>query len=168
MFSVNASGHPFWIQTVSGAYSSGNIYSTGITNGGDDVGTITFSVPYNAPSTLYYVCQFHSGMAGTINISDVGPQGVAGPQGPQGPGANQQLNTTSSVIFGSLSVTGSLGFYGVELAVQPVTTGTTIGATTGTGDLVTVDTTFTGNTGTSSYTIGDIVNALKKIGLLGN
>jgi hypothetical protein len=80
-FSVNASGHPFWIQTVAGAYSSGNIYSTGITNGGAAVGTITFTVPYDAPNTLYYVCQFHSSMAGTINIKDVQPSGLVSSSG---------------------------------------------------------------------------------------
>jgi hypothetical protein len=69
-FSVSASGHPFWIQTVSGAYSSGNIYSSGVTNNGTQVGTITFAVPYDAPSTLYYVCQYHSSMQGTINLID--------------------------------------------------------------------------------------------------
>jgi len=84
-FSVNASGHPFWIQSVSGAYSSGNIYNTGVTNNGAQVGTITFDVPYDAPSTLYYVCQYHASMAGTINISDLGPAGPQGPTGPQGP-----------------------------------------------------------------------------------
>jgi len=67
-FNVNASGHPFWIQTVAGAYSSGNIYNTGVTNNGAQNGTITFTVPNNAPSTLYYVCQYHSLMQGTINI----------------------------------------------------------------------------------------------------
>ena len=67
-FTVNASGHPFWIQTVSGAYSSGNIYSTGLTNNGAAVGGITFTVAAGAPNTLYYVCQYHSSMAGTILI----------------------------------------------------------------------------------------------------
>ena len=67
-FTVNASGHPFWIQTVTGAYSSGSIYSTGVTNGGDDVGLVEFTVPVGAPSTLYYVCQFHSSMGGTITV----------------------------------------------------------------------------------------------------
>jgi hypothetical protein len=67
---INASGHPFWIQTVAGAYSSGNVYSSGVTNNGTAIGTITFVVPYNAPNTLYYVCQFHSAMQGTINITD--------------------------------------------------------------------------------------------------
>ena len=67
-FTVNASGHPFWIQTVSGAYSAGNIYSTGLTNNGTAVGGITFTVAAGAPNTLYYVCQYHSSMAGTILI----------------------------------------------------------------------------------------------------
>ncbi len=58
-FSISASGHPFWIQSVSGAYSSGNIYNNGVTNNGTQSGTITFAVPYDAPSTLYYVCQYH-------------------------------------------------------------------------------------------------------------
>jgi hypothetical protein len=69
-FVINASGHPFWIQTVSGAYSSGNIYSTGTTNLGTDNGTITWTIPLDSPSTLYYACQYHSSMQGTINIVD--------------------------------------------------------------------------------------------------
>ena len=67
-FTVNASGHPFWFQTTSGAYNSGNTYSTGVVNGGDDVGLIEFTVPVGAPSTLYYICQYHSSMNGTITV----------------------------------------------------------------------------------------------------
>jgi plastocyanin len=67
-FTVNASGHPFWFQTTSGAYNVDNTYSTGVTNGGDDVGLIQFTVPVGAPSTLYYICQFHSSMNGTITV----------------------------------------------------------------------------------------------------
>jgi len=67
-FTVNASGHPFWFQTTSGAYNSANTYSTGVTNGGDDVGLIQFTVPAGAPSTLYYICQNHSSMNGTITV----------------------------------------------------------------------------------------------------
>jgi hypothetical protein len=69
-FVVNASGHPFWIQTISGGYSSGNVYSTGTTNLGTASGTITWTVPTNAPDTLYYACQYHSSMQGTINLLD--------------------------------------------------------------------------------------------------
>ena len=62
---VNASGHPFWIQTVSGAYSSGDVYSTGITNNGAQSGHIIIELPSNAPQ-LYYACQYHSSMAGSV------------------------------------------------------------------------------------------------------
>jgi hypothetical protein len=65
---INASGHPFWIQTVSGAYSSGNVYSTGITNGGAQVGHIIVELPQNAPNNLYYACEFHSSMQGSIAV----------------------------------------------------------------------------------------------------
>ena len=69
-FNVNAAGHPFHIQTVNSAYSSADVYTSGVTNPGVAVGTITFTVPGGAPNTLYYVCQFHSSMKGTINIID--------------------------------------------------------------------------------------------------
>jgi hypothetical protein len=62
---VNASGHPFWIQTSSGAYNAGNVYSTGITNNGTENGHILVELASNAPQ-LYYACQYHSSMAGSI------------------------------------------------------------------------------------------------------
>jgi len=62
---VNASGHPFWIQTSSGAYNSGNVYNTGITNNGTQSGHILVELASNAPQ-LYYACQYHSSMAGSI------------------------------------------------------------------------------------------------------
>jgi hypothetical protein len=67
---INASGHPFWIQTVPGGYSSNNIYNTGITNNGSQNDTIIFVVPMDAPNTLYYACRFHSSMQGSITITD--------------------------------------------------------------------------------------------------
>ncbi len=66
---VSASGHPFWIQTSSGAYNAANVVTSGITNNGTELGYITFQVPSDAPNTLYYVCQNHSVMAGTINVT---------------------------------------------------------------------------------------------------
>jgi hypothetical protein len=69
---VNASGHPFWIQTVSGAYSSGDVYSTGITGNGTQVGSILVELPDSAPSGLYYACQYHSSMAGAISVKTAG------------------------------------------------------------------------------------------------
>ena len=69
LFNVNASGHPFWIKSVSST-GTGNAYSNGVTGNGVQVGTLTFAVPTNAPATLFYNCQFHSAMKGTLNIID--------------------------------------------------------------------------------------------------
>ena len=69
-FNMNASGHGFGIQTSSGTWNSSNEYTTGITNARASTGIIRFSVPNNAPSTLYYACtSSHSGMVGTIHIT---------------------------------------------------------------------------------------------------
>lgn len=69
-FSINASGHPFWIQTTTIPYNSANVYNSGVTGNGTQVGTLTFNVPLDAPNTLYYVCQFHASMNGIINITN--------------------------------------------------------------------------------------------------
>lgn len=85
VFNVNAVGHPFWIQTTGGGYNSSNVYSTGVTGAGTDSGTVIFEVPFDAPSTLYYQCQNHSMMYGTIVISNAGgADGATGPTGPAG------------------------------------------------------------------------------------
>ena len=60
-FNINASGHPFYIKT-SQTTGTGNQYTNGVTGNGTQSGTLTFAVPYNAPSTLYYICQYHSAM----------------------------------------------------------------------------------------------------------
>ena len=71
-FIINASGHPFWIKTVN-SVGTANAFSNGVTNNGDDVGTITFVVPGNAPASLHYNCEFHASMNGAINVSDPVP-----------------------------------------------------------------------------------------------
>ncbi len=67
-FAVNVSGHPFWLQTQSGAYNSNIIYSSGVVGGGSTVGTITWRVPNDAPSTIFYVCKWHPSQNGQINV----------------------------------------------------------------------------------------------------
>ena len=57
-FNINASGHPFYIKTSSST-GTGNQYTSGVTGNGTQSGTLTFAVPYNAPNTLYYNCQYH-------------------------------------------------------------------------------------------------------------
>lgn len=68
-FQVSASGHPFWIKTVQGN-GTGNAFTTGVTGNGTSIGTVQFTVPTNAPSLLYYNCQFHPPMTGELNIVD--------------------------------------------------------------------------------------------------
>ena len=68
-FSVNASGHPFYIKTIQGS-TTANAYTNGVTGNGVTVGTLTFAVPTNAPGTLYYNCSVHAAMTGTITIID--------------------------------------------------------------------------------------------------
>ena len=68
-FNVNASGHPFYLsETNNGTHNGGSAYETGVTGGGAQVGTVTFVVPINAPSTLYYYCSVHPNMGGQINV----------------------------------------------------------------------------------------------------
>jgi len=69
-FSINVSSiHPFYIKTTSGT-GTGNQYNEGVSGQGVTSGIITFAVPTNAPSTLYYQCSNHGGMTGPLNIVD--------------------------------------------------------------------------------------------------
>lgn len=71
-FTLNVTGsHPLWIQTQGGAYNASYVYNDGVLdNGSNNGGTITFIVPFDAPDTLYYQCQYHPMMYGQINIYD--------------------------------------------------------------------------------------------------
>ena len=69
IFNVNAPGHPFLIKTTA-TLGTGDTYNNGVTNNGASTDTLTFTVPMDAPDTLFYICEFHSSMVGTINIID--------------------------------------------------------------------------------------------------
>jgi carbon monoxide dehydrogenase subunit G len=68
-FNVNTPGHPFYLNSVQDT-GTGNVYSSGVTRNGAVAGVITFTVPMNAPNTLYYNCEFHGSMTGIITITD--------------------------------------------------------------------------------------------------
>lgn len=65
-----------------------------------------------------------------------------------------------------LSIAGPVGMFGAAPVDQQATTGTTTGFTAGAGTAALDDSTFTGNTGSAAYTVGDIVLALKNLGVL--
>jgi hypothetical protein len=61
--------YPFWIRTAQIADIGVTYdYNKGVVNNGDSTGTITFTVPYDAPNTLYYVADNNSVMGGKLNI----------------------------------------------------------------------------------------------------
>jgi hypothetical protein len=69
--SANGATHPFNLQTsdpsVAG-YSVGDLYTTGTS--GDNEGVYVWTVPMDAPNSLYYVCTNHGGaMFGTITVA---------------------------------------------------------------------------------------------------
>lgn len=65
-----------------------------------------------------------------------------------------------------VSGNADIGLYGVTPVGQYSTTGTSTGFTAGAGTTVTHLSTFTGGIGSTAYTIGDIVRALKLLGPL--
>ena len=75
-FSVDASGHPFYIQTSAGAYNASNVYTDGVTGGGAQEGNVDFNVQFDAPNLLYYVCSNHSGMGNAIHILNKDSDGL--------------------------------------------------------------------------------------------
>jgi surface protein len=65
-FSVNATGHPFYLKTVAGIGTDNQI--SGVTNNGTTSGSVVWT-PTTA-GTYYYQCSVHSGMVGTITIEN--------------------------------------------------------------------------------------------------
>ena len=62
--SVQGGAHPFRIQSTQGL--TGTAYTTGQSGSGTSV--LYWTVPMDAPSTLYYQCTIHALMNGTINV----------------------------------------------------------------------------------------------------
>jgi Domain of unknown function (DUF5011)/Chaperone of endosialidase len=63
-FNVTTPGHPLEIRRS----ANGATYSAGVTNNTSTSGILTFTVPFNAPSSLAYQCTIHTGMAGVIKV----------------------------------------------------------------------------------------------------
>lgn len=61
---------------------------------------------------------------------------------------------------------GKIGFFGITPVVKPTSTGEADGVSVGAGTALTHTATFTGDNGTTAYTLSDVVKHLKDLGLL--
>ena len=74
---VSAQGHPIRFSTTSnGTHGGGTEYTTGVVKD-DSAYTTTITVAAGAP-TLYYYCQYHSGMGGQVNTDNHGSSNFEG------------------------------------------------------------------------------------------
>lgn len=78
---------------------------------------------------------------------------------------NLILGTGAGTKIGT-STSQKLAFFNSSPIAQPSSVGTTTGFTAGSGSTAKDDSTYTGNTGTKAYTVGDIVKHLKDLGLI--
>ena len=80
--------------------------------------------------------------------------------------AHDSTTSRECIRVESSGTAAMIGVLGATAIARYNTTGTTTGFTAGAGTNVTDQSTFTGNTGATAYTIGDIVRALKQYGWL--
>ena len=69
------SPHPLRLSTTEdGTHGGGSQYTDGVTYTGTQGsnGLLTFTVPLDTPDTLYYYCQNHANMGGTVQILSLG------------------------------------------------------------------------------------------------
>ena len=69
-FNITSTSNPFSIMTTR-ALGSNNRYTTGVSNNGIENGILTFTVPVDAPSLLYYQSETDINLGGVIEIFDV-------------------------------------------------------------------------------------------------
>ena len=139
---------PFFIKTQP-SLTRNNLYNDGVTNNGAVEGLITFTVPQDAPDTLYYANSVQPNMQGTLNIID----GTSG-TGPgfwiqTDPGINGRIPSTPNIssrdVLGVLNNGEDLGTvtFNVPLAIAQnfyyglESTGAILNNSAGTVDLVT-------------------------------
>jgi len=72
VFNLTRNEYAFYIKTDA-TLGTTNQYTTGVTNNGVTNGKITFTVPQDAPDTLYYCNDFQRNLKGTLNIIDAVP-----------------------------------------------------------------------------------------------
>ena len=74
-FDMVGNGHPFYLKSTASTSGTNNEYTSGVvrngsSNSGSNGDSLVFTVPDDAPDTLWYQCSAHAGMLGVLNIGD--------------------------------------------------------------------------------------------------
>jgi hypothetical protein len=103
---------PFWIKTAP-TQGRTNPYNNGVNRNGSNTGNITFTVPQDAPDTLYYASETQFNMQGRLTIVDGTPGTGAGFWIQAEPGVNGVLpwapNISSRDVLGVINNGEDLG-----------------------------------------------------------
>jgi hypothetical protein len=96
-FTLSLTGpFPFYIKTAA-SLGNTNLYSSGVQNNGAVTGTVTFTVPQDAPDTLYYCASNEFNLRGTINIVNGTPGTGPGFWIQTDPGVNGRIPSTPNI-----------------------------------------------------------------------
>lgn len=106
VFNLTLNGvYPFWIKTQP-TTGEGDAYTSGVSRNGSATGLVTFTVPQDAPDTLYYAAQNQSNMQGVLNIVNSTPGTGPGFWIQSTPGISGTVTSTPNI--------SSRDVYGVE------------------------------------------------------
>jgi hypothetical protein len=96
-FTLSLNGiYPFYIKTQP-TLGTTNQYNSGVTRNGATTGTITFTVPQDAPDTLYYVNPTQFGMQGVFTVINGTPGTGPGFWIQTDPGVNGRIPSTPNI-----------------------------------------------------------------------
>ena len=97
VFNIITNGlYPFWIKTQP-TQGRGEAYNTGVLRNGAAEGNITFTVPQDAPDTLYYSSENQFNMQGVLNIVNATPGTGPGFWIQTSPGVDGRIPTTPNI-----------------------------------------------------------------------
>ena len=129
---------------------------------------------YNASNWLTVVTNTADATGNTENVSIVSGDSSAGASGNVTIDVGTAGTTVGTIDIGGANVEAIniapsgvlLGLYGADAIAQHATDGDVTGFAAGSGTASKSDSTWDGAAGSTSYTVGDIVTALKGVGIM--